>query len=140
MEPSSRRVPVLLSWEDHVPTESLGVYDKAALIALVREKALRLGRFTLASGKESTYYLDCKQVTLDSRGARMVAEGILLLLEESLPAAIGGMSIGADPITAAVVTLAGSRDVPLAGFMVRKQPKGHGTNQYIEGPVQPGRW
>ncbi len=55
-----------------------------------------------------------------------------------MPASIGGMSIGADPIAAAVVTMSAVRGTPIAGFMVRKQSKGHGTNQYIEGPVRPG--
>jgi len=114
------------------------VYDKEALKALVREKALKFGEFTLVSGKKASYYLDGKQVTLDSIGAKLVAEGILELLEGQLPAAVGGMSIGADPITAAVVTLAGVREMPLKGFMVRKQPKGHGMGKYIEGPVSPG--
>jgi orotate phosphoribosyltransferase len=115
------------------------VYDKEALIALFREKALKFGTFTLASGKQASYYLDGKQVTLDPRGARLVGEGILDLLELGrMPAAIGGMSIGADPITAAVVTMSAVRGTPIVGFMVRKQPKGHGTDQYIEGPVNPG--
>ncbi len=115
------------------------MYDKQALVELVREKALKFGRFTLASGKEATYYLDGKQVTLDPAGARLVAEGLLdLLTGGEMPAAVGGMSIGADPITAAVVTMSAVRNTPIAGFMVRKQAKGHGTNQYIEGPVKPG--
>jgi orotate phosphoribosyltransferase len=112
------------------------MYDKQALIELVREKALKFGDFTLASGKKATYYLDGKQVTLDGDGVRLVAEGILDLLDaEPLPAAVGGMSIGADPITAAVITMSAVRGTPLKGFMVRKQAKGHGTNQYVEGPV-----
>ena len=120
------------------------MYDRDALISLVREKALKFGDFTLASGKKATYYLDGKQVTLDPAGARLVAEGILDLLQarvsggQPMPAAVGGMSIGADPITAAVVTMSAIRGTPLRGFMVRKQSKGHGTNQFIEGPVQPG--
>lgn len=116
------------------------MYDKQALIALVREKALKFGQFTLASGKQATYYLDGKQVTLDSVGARMVAEGMLDLLSAGQwPAAVGGMSIGADPITAAIITMSGVQGKPLTGFMVRKEPKGHGTNQYIEGPVKAGQ-
>lgn len=116
------------------------MYDKQALIALVREKALKFGDFTLASGKKATYYLDGKQVTLDPAGARLVAEGMLdLLAAGQMPAAVGGMSIGADPITAAVVTMSAVRETPLLGFMVRKESKGHGTNQYVEGPVQPGQ-
>jgi len=115
------------------------MYDKNALIALVRQKALKFGQFTLASGRKATYYLDGKQVTLDPAGARLVAEGFLDLLGSGpMPAAIGGMSIGADPITAAVVTMSAVRNTPLRGFMVRKEAKGHGTNQYIEGPVQSG--
>ena len=116
------------------------MYDKQALIALVRQKALKFGDFTLASGKKAKYYLDGKQVTLDPTGARLVAEGILdLLAAGPLPSAIGGMSIGADPITAAVVTMSAVRGTPLLGFMVRKEAKGHGTNQYLEGPVTPGQ-
>jgi orotate phosphoribosyltransferase len=67
-----------------------------------------------------------------------VAEGILDLLGDRLPAAVGGMAIGADPITAAVVTMAGVRGLALKGFLVRKQLKDHGTGRSIEGPVNPG--
>ena len=115
------------------------MYDKQALIELFRRKALKFGAFTLASGKTATYYLDGKQVTLDPNGSRLIAEGILDLWKTgNLPAAVGGMSIGADPITSAVVTMSTVRGTPLSGFMVRKQAKGHGTNQYVEGPVKPG--
>jgi orotate phosphoribosyltransferase len=115
------------------------VYSKEALIALFRQKALKFGSFTLASGKTASYYLDGKQVTLDPEGARLVAEGILdILLRDKLPAAVGGMSIGADPITAAVVTMSAVRGTPVRGFLIRKEAKGHGTNQFVEGPVMPG--
>lgn len=116
------------------------MYDREALHQLIDKKALKRGDFTLASGKKSTYYIDGKQVTLDALGARLIAEGMLDLLtaEDALPAAVGGMSIGADPITGAVITMAGVRDIPLLGFMVRKEAKGHGTGRFIEGPVEPG--
>jgi len=114
------------------------MYDRQLLIDLIREKALRIGEFTLASGRKAKYYLDGKQVTLDSTGARLVGEGILELLGQPLPAAVGGMSIGADPITAAVITMAGVRGQALKGFMVRKEAKGYGTQRFIEGPVQAG--
>src|SRR5215510_1718776 len=103
------------------------MYDREALQELVRQKALKFGDFTLASGKKATYYLDGKQVTLDSVGACLVGEGIVDALGNDWPKAVGGMSIGADPITAAVVTMAGIRRKPLQGFMVRKESKGHGT-------------
>ena len=90
------------------------MYDRDKLAALIRKKALRFGDFTLASGKKAKYYLDCKQVTLDPDGARLVAEGILdLLASAPLPAAIGGMVIGADPISAAVVTMSSVRGTPI---------------------------
>jgi orotate phosphoribosyltransferase len=118
--------------------EARTLYDKQALIDLVREKALEFGEFTLASGKKASYYLDCRKVTLDSRGANLIAEGILELLGESLPEAIGGMAIGADPITAAVITVAGQRGRSLKGFIVRKEAKAHGKGRDVEGPVQRG--
>ncbi len=114
------------------------MYDKNTLVALVREKALKFGDFTLASGKKATYYLDGKQVTLDSFGSKLIGEGLLDLALTWKPRAVGGMSIGADPITAAIITIAGMRDQPLKGFMVRKEPKGHGLQRYIEGPVAAG--
>ncbi len=114
------------------------MYDKQKLIDLIREKALKFGDFTLASGKKAKYYLDGKQVTLDAAGAMLIGEGILELLGDKLPVAVGGMAIGADPITAAVITMAGVRGVPLKGILVRKEAKGHGTQQFIEGPVKPG--
>jgi orotate phosphoribosyltransferase len=117
------------------------VYDKQTLIELVRQRALKFGEFTLVSGKKARYYLDGKQITLDSSGAKLIAEGILDLLADHLPLphAVGGMSIGADPITAAVITMAGVRGIPLLGFMVRKEAKGHGTKRFIEGPVEAGQ-
>ncbi|MDO5582229.1 MAG: orotate phosphoribosyltransferase [Planctomycetia bacterium] len=113
------------------------MYDKQKLMDLVREKSLKFGDFVLASGRKAKYYLDGKQVTLDSKGAMLIGEGILdlLLKEDKLPAAVGGMSIGADPITAAIITIAGVGGRDLKGFMVRKESKGHGTNQFIEGPI-----
>lgn len=114
------------------------MYDKSLLVQLVRDRALKFGDFVLASGKKASYYLDAKQVVLSSQGARLVGEGILELLGTDLPSCVGGMSIGADPIVGAVITIAGTRGVSLNGFMVRKEPKGHGTNRFIEGPVQKG--
>src|SRR5689334_18658104 len=116
------------------------MFDRQALIDLVRSRALKFGDFTLASGKKAKYYLDGKQVTLDSRGALLIGEGILDLLQQQgpLPGAVGGMAIGADPITAAIITIAGMRNISLRGILVRKESKGHGTNRFVEGPVQSG--
>ncbi len=114
------------------------MWDKSALVALCEQKALKRGQFTLASGRTSHYYFDGKQITLDSQGALLVAEGFLQAIDSDWPDAVGGLAIGADPITAALITLAGVRGRGLRGCLIRKEPKGHGTNQYVEGPVQPG--
>ena len=111
------------------------------LLALIEQRALKRGTFTLASGRTASFYLDAKQVVLDARGAMLVGRAILERLQGlgELPDAIGGMSIGADPITGAAVTMAGVAGLPLKGFMVRKEPKGHGMQRYVEGPVEPGQ-
>jgi orotate phosphoribosyltransferase len=114
------------------------MYDREALKTLIREKALRFGDFTLASGKKASYYLDCRQVTLDAQGARLVGEAMLEQLGDEPPDLVGGMAIGADPITAAVLTIAGLRGLPLRGVIVRKEAKQHGTGQVVEGPFQAG--
>lgn len=116
-------------------------YDRNALLDLIRTEALQRGEFTLASGKKASYYLDCRNITLHPKGANVIAAGMLDVIESAgaLPDAVGGMAIGADPITASIITLAGQRDLPLKGFMVRKEPKGHGTGKQVEGPVQPGQ-
>lgn len=108
------------------------------LLQLFRERALKFGDFTLASGKKAKYYLDGKQITLHSQGLRLVSEGLLKLMDGVDAQAVGGMSIGADPIVGGMLAIAGGQGRDLAGFLVRKEPKGHGTQKYIEGPVTPG--
>ena len=114
------------------------MYDKSQLMDLFRERALRFGDFTLASGKKASYYLDGKQVTLHAQGLRQVSLGLLELLRDVEFDAVGGMSIGADPIVAGVLTVAAEQGRDLKGFLVRKEAKGHGTQKYVEGPLQPG--
>ncbi len=113
-------------------------YDRTQLIKLVHEKALEFGEFTLASGEKASFYLDCRRLTLDGEGANVIAAGILDLLKDDMPDAVGGMAIGADPISAAVITLAWQNGSSLRGFIVRKEAKGHGTGRQVEGPVAAG--
>ncbi|MEL7498928.1 MAG: orotate phosphoribosyltransferase [Planctomycetota bacterium] len=112
------------------------MYDRAKLIELIKRDALKFGDFTLASGKKAKYYLDCRKLTLHGEGANVIAAGILELIGDRVPDAVGGMAIGADPITAAVITCAWQKSVPMRGFIVRKEAKEHGTGRQVEGPVE----
>ena len=114
------------------------MYNPARLAALIKEKAIEFGDFTLASGATASYYLDLRRLTLDGEGANLIAAGFLDLLAPEMPTAVGGMAIGADPITASIITLAYQRGLELRGFIVRKEPKGHGKGQQVEGPVSAG--
>jgi orotate phosphoribosyltransferase len=114
------------------------MYDRQRLIELFRQHALKFGDFTLASGRKSTYYLDGRLITLHAEGLKLISEGILDLLAEFEFAAVGGMSLGADPIVGGVLTVAALRGRPLLGFLVRKEAKEHGTKRMVEGPVSPG--
>lgn len=116
----------------------MSAYNRDALIQVVRDYALEFGDFTLASGKKASFYLDCRKVTLHPLGANLVAAGMLELMQPNLPNAVGGMAIGADPITAAIITLAGQAGIDLRGFIVRKEAKEHGKGRAVEGPVNPG--
>ncbi len=116
------------------------------LWTLLAERALRTGRrLTLSSGKVSTYYFDCKPVTLSADGAPLVGDAFVNALDtlppNTLPAqvrAIGGLTHGADPIIGATMLRAAAQGRPLDGFYVRKQPKTHGTMRLIENPPPPG--
>jgi orotate phosphoribosyltransferase len=96
---------------------------------------LRTGEFTLSSGRKSSYYLDCRMTTLDPRGALLIARLVLARMREhGIQAdAIGGMTMGADPIAAAIAVVSGLEGTPIPAFIVRKETKGHGTQRAIEG-------
>lgn len=105
------------------------------LANLLRAKSIKRGDFTLASGKKSNYYLDCRLTTLDAEGARLTGYCVLQLLDEMgvRPDAIGGLSMGADPIVTAVGVVSAIEKRPLQGFLVRKEAKDHGRKKQIEG-------
>ena len=105
---------------------------------LILEKAVKRGDFTLASGQKSNYYINGKFVALCGEGLALMAEFFLAEIEKENVDAVGGMVIGADPIVGAVLTLAAQKGLKLDGFLVRKEPKGHGTRSQVEGPVQDG--
>jgi orotate phosphoribosyltransferase len=110
------------------------------LIALLKSESLKLGTFKLASGRTSHYYIDGRKITLLAEGAELIAEGMLELLA-GFPdvQAIGGLTLGADPIVGATLALAAARGRgSLRGFLVRKETKTHGTKSLVEGPLTPG--
>ena len=101
------------------------------LLRLLATKSFRLGEFKLASGRTSDYYIDCRTTTLDARGAQLTGRVFLDEIEARgwKADAIGGLTLGADPIVVAVAVASGT----IAGFLVRKAEKLHGTGQRIEG-------
>ena len=102
---------------------------------IIRQKSLRVGEFTLSSGKKSSYYLDCRMTTLDPRGALLIARLILerIRFQNIQADAIGGLTMGADPIATAVAVVSGIEGKPIPAFIVRKETKAHGTQRSIEG-------
>jgi orotate phosphoribosyltransferase len=106
---------------------------------LVKSDAVRYGKFILASGKESDFYVDLRKVTLHPRGAALIGELIYDIIKDLEVDAVGGMSIGADPIATAVSLEAFRAGKEIMAFLVRKAQKDHGTRNLIEGPVVPGQ-
>lgn len=105
---------------------------KRRLAELLLEKSYIEGEVVLTSGKKSDYYFDCKQTALHPEGAFLLGNLFLDMLPQDI-VGIGGMTLGADPLVTAVTVVSQTRGRPLPGFIVRKSPKGHGTNQYLEG-------
>ena len=101
------------------------------LLRLLATKSFRLGEFKLASGRTSDYYIDCRTTTLDARGAQLTGQALLDEIHARgwNPHAIGGLTMGADPLAVAVAVTSGS----INAFLVRKAEKQHGTGQRIEG-------
>jgi orotate phosphoribosyltransferase len=121
-------------------------HHRAALLDLLARTSFRLGNFTLSSGAKSDYYIDCRTTTLHAEGGRLTGLAILDLLREHdlHPAAVGGLTMGADPVVSAV-SIAGAwraqqePESPLIhGFLVRKAEKAHGTGRRIEGFCEKG--
>ena len=107
---------------------------KSDLLEALKTKAVVRGERTLASGKKSNYYIDGKQVTLDPQGLFLAGKVILSMLHGTKTDAIGGPTLGADPIAAAVSLLSSQTGHPIKAFIVRKEAKKHGLQKMIEGP------
>jgi orotate phosphoribosyltransferase len=109
--------------------------QKAKLLQILKEKSYREGDFTLASGKKSSFYLDVKETALSPEGAFLIgALAVEALDREGVsPYAVGGLTLGADPIATAVSLAAFAKGKNIPAFIVRKAPKDHGTLAWIEG-------
>lgn len=108
---------------------------RARLLRMLAEKSFRLGSFKLSSGGTSDYYIDCRLTTLDAAGAVATGEAVVEeIRERGWPVgAIGGLTMGADPIVVATSVISAQQGSPIHGFLVRKAEKTHGTGQRIEG-------
>ena len=103
------------------------------LLNLIVKHAYVEGDFVLSSGAKSTYYINCKQVTLRADGALALGRLLWQLLPEDT-AAVAGLTLGADPMVSAVSIVSAWENQPIPALIIRKKPKGHGTKAYIEGP------
>ncbi|TMC51002.1 MAG: orotate phosphoribosyltransferase [Chloroflexi bacterium] len=106
----------------------------AELHELLRQRSFRFGDFVLSSGRRSDVYFDGKQVTLEGRGLYLVSRLVLARCRSLAATAVGGLTLGADPIAAGVAALSAVDGRPLRAFIVRKEVKAHGTGRAIEGP------
>lgn len=125
-------------------TETLPVPRREQLRALVADLAVVRGRVTLASGREADHYVDLRRVTLHHRAAPLIGHLLLDLLEENGLGpgevdAVGGLTLGADPVATSLLHAAASRGQDLDAFVVRKESKAHGLQRRIEGPDVAGR-
>jgi orotate phosphoribosyltransferase len=111
--------------------------DREALARHVLEHSVRRGEFTLKSGQRSTWFLDTKQTACRPDGIVLVAEAALALLP-SEATAIGGLTMGADPVAFGIAAIAATRGRPLRSFSVRKEAKDHGVTGRIAGALEPG--
>ena len=108
--------------------------EKDKLLMILKDLSYEEGDFTLVSGKKSTYYIDAKETTLNPEGMFLIGK-LMYQMAKEIPGieAVGGVSIGGDPLVCAAVLESYNKKDNLAGFLIRKEPKGHGTNRWVEG-------
>jgi orotate phosphoribosyltransferase len=109
------------------------------LVRLLATRSARRGRFTLASGRQSTLYIDARLTTMSPEGLILIgALGLARIREHWQVDSVGGLTLGADPISYAISYASATSGAPLRAFTVRKEAKTYGTGKLIEGPFQPG--
>ena len=114
------------------------IKSRNEFLALLKEEAYKKGDFKLSSGRKSEHYVNCKPVTLQGDALMFISWCMFECLDEDCDA-VGGLTLGADPLVAGVPIVAAIEERPMDGLIVRKEPKGHGTMAWIEGPeLAPG--
>ena len=108
--------------------------NKENLLKLLIEKSYKKGNFTLASGKQSAHYLNCKPVSLNGTGLQLISNLFLELIDSSSKA-VAGLTLGADPLVSGVIVTAASKGLLLDALIIRKELKGYGTKAGLEGPI-----
>lgn len=110
------------------------VTKRTRLLELLRSRSFQQREVTLSSGRTSNFYIDTKKVSLDAEGACLIGELFHMLVEELAPTAVavGGLTLGADPLATATSIASWAAGRPRSAFIVRKEPKGHGTNEWVE--------
>ncbi|ABC78457.1 orotate phosphoribosyltransferase [Syntrophus aciditrophicus] len=114
---------------------------KQRLIEIILEKSFKYSEdppFTLASGRTSPYYFNCKPTTLNPEGMNLIGSLLADMLADADVTAAGGLTLGADPLANALAVISWQKGKPIKAFIVRKDVKGHGTRSALEGDVQPG--
>src|SRR4029079_10929877 len=121
-------------------TPRTAMSNRDDLISLLAARSARRGNFTLASGRQSTLYIDARMTTMSPEGLRLIGPAGLAALHDAgwAPDSVGGLTLGADPIAYAMSYASAATGQPLRAFTVRKEAKTHGAGKLIEGPFQPG--
>ena len=109
---------------------------KEELLELLKRDAYKKGDYTLSSGRKSEHYVNCKPVTLSSRGLTLSSVMLLEAVEKE-SVAVAGLTLGADPLVSGVAVVCGLDNIKVDALIVRKEAKGHGTQAYIEGKLPP---
>lgn len=115
--------------------------DRALLQRLLLERSVQRGDFVLASGKRSSYYIDCRLATMSAEGLALIGRMGLDAIRAAgwRPDSVGGLTMGADPVAYAIAAASYRTDAPVDAFSVRKESKDHGTGRLIEGNFRPGQ-
>tara|TARA_Y100000589_G_C26858083_1_gene508781 strand:- start:70 stop:633 length:564 start_codon:yes stop_codon:yes gene_type:complete len=107
--------------------------NKANLLNLLQKNSYKQGNFQLSSGKQSRHYLNCKPISLNGYGLKLISELFIELISADTKA-VAGLTLGADPLVSGVILLAADKGIPLDGLIIRKEAKNYGTKSWIEGP------